>query len=256
MEAVYGQLLDMLGAFWWPFCRVMAMLTAAPVLGENMVPVTLRVMLAMVLAVILMPSAPAAMAIDPISLHGIYATLEQALIGFALGLAFHLTMAAILMLGFLVSSQMGLSMAVMNDPMNGSSSDVISSLLYMMCVLVFFSVDGHLVLAGVLGASFKIWPVGQGLAGLSLQTLALNVSWAFAAALLLALPVIFSTLVVQVGFGLLNRVAPTLNLFSLGFSVVTVFGLFMLVQIVRFVPGHYLRMTDKVLQMIHGQLRA
>jgi len=88
-----------------------------------------------------------------------------------------------------------------------------------------------------------------------LQTLALNVSWAFAAALLLALPVIFSTLVVQVGFGLLNRVAPTLNLYALGFSVVTVFGLFMLVQVVRFVPAHYLRMSAKVLQMIHDQLR-
>jgi len=161
MEAVYSQLLSLLSAFWWPFCRVMAMLVAAPVLGENMVPMTLRVMLAMVLAVILMPAAPASVAIDPLSLHGVVATLEQGLIGFALGLAFHLTMAAILMLGFLVSSQMGLSMAVMNDPMNGASSDVVSSLLYMMCVMVFFSVDGHLVLTGVLGASFRGWPGGR-----------------------------------------------------------------------------------------------
>jgi flagellar biosynthetic protein FliR len=46
-----------------------------------------------------------------------------------LGLAFHFAMSVIGVLGFIVSSQMGLSMAVMNDPLNGQSSDVTSALL-------------------------------------------------------------------------------------------------------------------------------
>lgn len=255
MEPVFNQLVGMLGAVWWPFCRAMALMSAAPVLGENMMPVTVRVLLSLVLAVILMPMAQPAVAIDPFSLHGVVAAVEQGVIGFVLGLAFHLTMSAIMVLGFIVSSQMGLSMAMMNDPMNGTSSDVISSLLYMLCILVFFSIDGHLVITSVLAASFKAWPVGAGLAALSLKTLPLAVAWVFSAALLLALPVIFSTFVVQFGFGLLNRVAPTLNLFALGFAVVTVFGLFMLTQIVRFVPGHYIRMSGQVLEMIHHGLK-
>jgi flagellar biosynthetic protein FliR len=61
--------------------------------------------------------------------------------------------------------------------------------------------------------------------------------------------------VVQIGFGFLNRVAPTLNLFSLGFSVVTVFGLLMLAQVVRFIPGHYVRISGQVLDMIQTQMR-
>lgn len=256
MEPVFNQLLGLLGAFWWPFCRTMALLSAAPVLGENMMPVTVRVLLSLVLSVILMPMAQPAEAIDPFSMHGIVATVEQLVFGFVLGLAFHLTMSAIMVLGFLASSQMGLAMAVMNDPMNGQSSDVVSSLLYMMCILVFFAIDGHLVITGVLGASFKAWPVGQSLAGLEFKTLPLAVAWVFSAALLLALPVIFATVVVQFGAGLLNRVAPALNLFSLGFAVVTVFGLFMLTQVVRFVPEHYIRMTQQVLDLIHRGLRA
>ena len=256
MEPVFNQLLGLLGAVWWPFCRTMALLSAAPVLGENMMPVTVRVLLSLVLAVVLMPMAQPAVAIDPFSMHGVVAALEQAVIGFVLGLAFHLTMSAILVLGFLASSQMGLAMAVMNDPMNGQSSDVVSSLLYMMCILVFFAIDGHLVITGVLGASFQAWPVGQGLATLQLKTLPLAVAWVFSAALLLALPVVFATVVVQFGTGLLNRVAPALNLFSLGFAIVTVFGLFMLTQVVRFVPEHYIRMTQQVLDLIHRGLRA
>ena len=56
-------------------------------------------------------------------------------------------------------------------------------------------------------------------------------------------------------WGFMNRVAPTLNLFSLGFSVVTLFGLFMLAQMLRFVPEHYVRMTGQVLEMLQRQMR-
>lgn len=251
MESVFNQLLTLLSALWWPFCRALAMLAAMPVVGDNLVPVTIRVLLALALAVVMLPVVQPAAHIDVFSLHGIVSTAEQALVGFAIGLAFHLTMAIVMVLGFLVSSQMGLSMATMNDPMNGTSSDVVSSLLYMLCIVVFFSIDGHVVAVNVLGESFRAWPVGSGFHLLALNTLAVNVAWVFSAALLLAIPVVFSTLVVQVGFGFLNRVAPALNLFSLGFSLVTIFGLLMLIQIVRFVPGHYIRMTEKVLGLLH-----
>ncbi|MBI3381739.1 MAG: flagellar biosynthetic protein FliR [Aquabacterium sp.] len=254
MEGLFPTMLATLTALWWPFCRVMAMLSAAPVIGEASVPVTVKVLLSLVLAVILMPTVHPVTAIDPMSAHGIVVAVEQAIIGGVLGLAFHLSMSAILVLGFLVSSQIGLSMAVMNDPLNGSSSDVISSLLSILSILAFFSMDGHLVLTGVVGASFQAWPVGGGLNYLALQTLVYNVAWVFSAALLLAIPVAFATLVVQVGFGFLTRVAPSLNLFSLGFSVITLFGVFMLSQVVTFVPAHYLRMTNRILEMLQGMM--
>ncbi|XAH22456.1 flagellar biosynthetic protein FliR [Xylophilus sp. GW821-FHT01B05] len=255
-QVLIHQVLAMLMALWWPFCRVMAMLSAAPVIGENMVPITVRVLLSLVLAVVMLPVAQPAEVISPFSLGGIVATAEQAVIGFILGLAFHLVIAAIMVLGYLVSSQMGLAMAFMNDPMNGTSSDVVSGLLSVLAMLVFFAVDGHLVITGVVGASFRAWPVGSGVSQLALQTLPAAVAWVFSAALLLATPIIFSTLVVQIGMGFLNRVAPTLNLFSLGFSVITVFGLFMLGQLVRTVPEHYVHMTGQVLEMLRRIMQA
>jgi len=255
MELVFSQLIGLLSAFWWPFCRTMAMLFAAPVLGEAMVPATVRVLLALVLSIALLPVAQPQAAIVPWSLLGVVATFDQVIIGAVLGLAFHLVMSATMLLGYMVSSQMGLAMAAMNDPINGTASDVVSSLLNVLFILVFFSIDGHLMLVGVLGASFHAWPIGNGIDNLALQAMAFNVAWVFSAALLLALPIIFSALVVQLGFGFFNRIAPSLNLFSLGFSMVTLFGLFMLTQIVRFVPEHYLRMTNQVLDMLHHQLR-
>lgn len=256
MELVFSQLLGLLNALWWPFCRVAATLFAAPVLGEVMVPASVRVLLSLVLTVAILPAAPVPAGLAIWSMHGIVLAVEQAIIGAMIGLAFHLVMSAVMVLGYLVSSQMGLAMATMNDPVNGTPSDVVSSALSILFIPVFFSVDGHLVLVGVIGASFRTWPVGAGIENLALQTVAFNVAWVFSSAMLLAVPVVFSALVVQIGFGFLNRIAPSLNLFSLGFSLVTLFGLFMLAQIVRFVPEHYLRMTNQVLDMLHQSLRA
>lgn len=256
MDGIFAALLAELSALWWPFVRVLAMLSAAPVIGDMAVPLSVRVLLAMVLAVILLPMATPAAPIAAFSLHALAATAEQVAIGVVLGLALHFVMSVLLVLGYMVSSQMGLAMALMNDPLSGVSSDVVSSLLSILGILIFFSIDGHLVLVQIIGKSFTLWPVGSGLRMGALQTVAYNVAWVFSAALLLALPIVFSTMVVQLGFGFLARVAPTLNLFALGFSVVTLFGLFMLSMLVRFIPEHYLRMTRQVLLMLEQTMGA
>ncbi|MES2165148.1 MAG: flagellar biosynthetic protein FliR [Pseudomonadota bacterium] len=257
MEPILSQLLPMLTALWWPFCRILAMFIGAPVLGEAVTPVTVRILIALVLSILMLPltTAAGAYAIEPFSMHGVVASIEQALIGFVLGLAFHFAMSVIGVLGYLVSSQMGFSMAVMNDPMNGQSSDVVSALLSVLSIMVFFAIDGHLVIANVIGQSFKAWPLGHGYSPMLINAIAYNVAWIFSAAMLLAIPIVFSTLVVQLGFGLLNRVAPALNLFALGFSVITIFGLMMLGQVVRFIPEHYVRMTNMVLELIRQQMQ-
>ena len=249
-------LLPLIGALWWPFCRIMAMLSSAPAIGDGMVPIPVRALLSLVIAFLMLPMTKGMAMPDPFSLAGVVAMFEQAVIGGVMGFALQFATSAISMLGFLASSQIGFSMAQMNDPVNGQQSDVISSLLALVAIFVFFAIDGHLVLMTILGQSFKAWPVGEGLGSIVLQTVALNVGWVFAAAMLLALPIVFSTMVVQIGFGFLNRVAPSLNLFSLGFSLVTVFGLMMLVQLVRFIPEHYIQITNAVLEMLQQQMRA
>jgi len=257
VDIEFGQLLVWLSALWWPFCRAMALLSTAPTIGDTGIPVPVRALLALVLAVVLMPISQAtAHPIPVFSMQGILASAEQALIGLTLGLSFHLAMAVIGVLGFLLSSQLGLAMAVLNDPINGSSSDVVTALLNVLCTLAFFGMDGHLLFTAVLGQSFQAWPVGGGLALLSMQNLAYNLAWVFSAAVLLALPVAAATLVVQIGMGFLTRAAPALNLFALGFSLVTLFGLFMLSQILTHVPDHYLRLVRQVLDLIEQGMRA
>jgi flagellar biosynthesis protein FliR len=251
MDALMQQLPTLVAAVMWPFCRFMAALAAAPILGEAMIPMRARALIALALAIVAQPGMPDMPDIDPISVPGIAVMAEQIMVGAVLGFAFHLVLSGLMVLGTLISSQMGLSMAMLNDPVNGTPSDAMSSLLYVLFVLLFFSMDGHLVVTQVLSRSFQIWPIGSGgVDAAALEHMAYAVGWVFAVALMMALPVVFAIMVVQVGMGFLSRVAPTLNLFSLGFSIYTLFGLLLVTILVPAVPEHFSRMMSHVLDLL------
>ncbi|HEX3140248.1 MAG TPA: flagellar biosynthetic protein FliR [Rhizobacter sp.] len=255
-HGLYPQLLALLHSMWWPFVRIMALLSFAPVFGEVSMPTRVKALLAMVLAIVMLPTVAAPTDIDVFSLRSLVLTVEQLAVGATLGIALQFATAVVSVLGFIVSSQTGLSMAAMNDPINGQSSDALSAMLGVLGILVFFAIDAHLLVVGVVAASFKAWPIGQAIASIHIQTVAFNVGWVFAAAFLLATPVVFSALVVQLGFGFLARISPSLNIFSLGFSVVTLFGLSMLVFVMRFLPEHYIHMTQRTLDLIAAMMRS
>ena len=118
-----------------------------------MVPVTVRVLLALALAVVLLPVATPPQPVSPFSLLGIVTTVEQVAIGLIIGLGFQMVMAVFAAGYYMASSQMGLAMAQMNDPMSAPRPTV-SALIYVLAILIFFAVDGHLVFNGVVGASF------------------------------------------------------------------------------------------------------
>ena len=247
---LYPFLLSWLQTLWWPFARTMALLAFAPIFGDPMVPMRVRVTIAFVLTIVVIPSAPAITQVDPLSLTAVKLTLEQIAVGAMLGLGLQFATTALQIFGFLSASQTSLAMALLNDPVNGSSSDALSVLASIVGMLLFFAFDIHLLLSGIIAASFHAWPVGQSFANMHLQTVAYNVGWVFAAAFLLATPIIFGAMLVQLGFGFMARIAPSLNIFALGFSVVTLFGLTMLAYMLRHIPTHYRQMTQRTLDLL------
>lgn len=97
---------------------------------------------------------------------------------------------------------------------------------------------------------FTYWPIGNALHPQTLRTIALAFSWVLASASLLALPTTFIMLIVQGCFGLLNRIAPPLNLFSLGFPINMLAGLVCFATLLYNLPDHYLHLANFVLQQL------
>lgn len=127
----------LIGGFWWPFCRIMGAFMIMPLLGNAYVPVMVRIFLALSIAALLAPMLPPVPPVDAISLASLFLAIEQLLIGFMLALFLTLLIHVMTMLGNIMSMQMGLAMAVMNDPANGDSSPIISEWFQIFGTLIF-----------------------------------------------------------------------------------------------------------------------
>ncbi len=251
-----GQAMNAVQSYWWPFVRLLALLSLAPIFGHRALNVRTRVLLALAVTIAISAALPAMPVIDPLSLAGVLTTLEQIAIGALLGLALQLVFMIFSVVGEVVSTQMGMAMARYNDPVNGvSSSSIVAQLYFILLVLLFFTIDGHLLSVSVLYQSFVFWPVGGGLPWLGLNTFVYTLGWVLAAATLITLPVVFCMTLVQFCFGLLNRISPAMNLFSLGFPMAILTGLASIVLIMPDLPQHYLHLTRELLGNLGVLLR-
>ncbi|WP_417707732.1 flagellar biosynthetic protein FliR [Pseudomonas sp.] len=251
-----SQYLTSLQAYWWPFCRIVALLSMAPLFNHKAVSVRVRILLALALTIALGAALPDMPKIDPLSLKGLMTALEQIAFGVLLGLTLQLVFTIFMVVGEVVSTQMGMSMARYNDPVNGvSSSSIIYQLYFILLVLLFFAIDGHLVTISVLYQSFLFWPVGSGLHYLGAQSFVQAFAWVLAAAVLVTLPVVFCLTLVQFCFGLLNRISPAMNLFSLGFPISILMGLLCIYLTLPNLPDSYLHLTRELLNGIGVILR-
>lgn len=243
-----SQWLLALQLFWWPFVRIMAALSIAPVFAQRSLPVRARLLLALVLTVALLPTLPPSPEIDVLSPAGALATIEQILFGLLLGLTLQLAFAVFTITGELISTQMGMGMARYNDPVHGvSSTSIVYQMFFILLMLVFVAVDGHLLVVSILHQSFTLWPVGSGLHYFGFQAFVHAMAWVLAAALLIALPAVFCLFLVQFCFGLLNRISPAMNLFSLGFPLTILIGLLCLKLLVPYLPENFLNLSRQLL---------
>lgn len=246
-------LINPLLALVFPFFRILAFLHFCPVLDNRAFSRRIKTVVALALAVIITPMLPEKVLLSELmSMRTILLTGEQLLWGMLFGMAMQLVFVALQTAGHILSMNMGLGMAMMNDPVNGSSTTVISQMIYTFCGLLFFVMDGHLLVVTILYKGFVWWPIGQAINKPTLLLIVQSLGWIMSSATLIAIPTTFVMLIVQGGFGLLNRVSPTLNLFSLGFPISMLFGLLCISMMITNIPDHYLNLTNDILARLEA----
>ena len=221
-----GQLEQWLAAWFWPFVRIAACLTVAPVFGARFVPARIRIVLAGAVTVLVAPLLPAPPDVPVFSPAGIVITAQQVLIGIATGFIVQIVFDAIGLAGQLLANSMGLSFAFNVDPMRGASTAALGQLYVLLVTMTFVALDGHLALVQAIAAGFRTLPIGVsgiGTAGLSV-VLAFGTQL-FAGAVAVALPGMTALLVANVAFGVMSRAAPALNLFAVGFPITLALGM-------------------------------
>lgn len=220
-----NQLPVLFSDYFWPFCRILALISTAPLLGDKQVNSRVKTGLALALSVLLTPLLPAS-GISLFSPQGLLTLCQQLLIGTGLGWGMTLAFAAVRLAGEIAGMQMGLSFASFYDPSSHSSLSILARIFYTLALLLFLSTDGHLWLLSILADTFTALPVGHegwqpdffnGLCQLAVMI--------FSSALRLALPLILLLLSLNLTLGLLNRMSPQLSVFVVGFPMTLLVGI-------------------------------
>lgn len=209
----------------WPFFRILALLSADPFFSSRSISIRARIPLALLLTLLIAPSLPPMPAISPVSPLGILIIMQQVLIGAAIGFIMRILFSSVEMAGHLAGLQMGLGFASFYDPQQGSNSVVVAQFVSVLTMLLFLSMNGHLVVLETLIKSFIWLPVsGQPLKAAGFRLLAESGAQLFLLGLLLSLPVLAALLITNLSIGIMSRAAPQLNVFAVGFPLTLTIG--------------------------------
>ena len=229
MNFTEAQIQGQVVSFIWPLLRISAMFVAVPLFSLRAVPARVRLILSVAMTFVVMPLLPVFPAVDMFSYEGIRVAIAQVMIGLSSGFIVQLVFAAVVFAGQGVALSMGLGFASMVDPQNGQQVPVVAQLYVITSTLIFLGLDGHLLLIKMLLDSFTSLPIG--IDGITKTDIWAVIAWSsrmFAGGLLLAMPVIVSLLLVNIGFGVATRAAPQLNIFSVGFPVTLMLGILLI----------------------------
>lgn len=222
MGALEGELWRLLFAM----TRIGAALLAAPLFGGVSVPAQARVIVTGAVAVLVCAWVPFAPPPPFLSVAGMLAIGGEVLVGLALGFVLQLSFAAPLVAAEVIGGTMGMSMASTVDPHSGAHSPALGQYYTIILTLVFLALGAHLQWFALLVESYRVLPPGAAwLAPDRVRDIAGLGAELFATALVIALPVTFVLMVVQLVTGVLSRSAPALNLFALGLPAGVLAGL-------------------------------
>lgn len=226
MNFTEQQILSAVAAFIWPFVRISSMFISIPIFSVKALPAKVRVVIAFLITLVIIPLIPEKSNIPLFSYQGFMVTVQQMAIGLSTGFVLQMVFSVMMLGGQSVAFSMGLGFASMVDPATGIQVPVIAQVFIVSASLLFLSVNGHLLLIEMLAESFNTLPVG--VIGFSLDDLWAIISWSsqiFAGGVLLALPIIIALLFINISFGVAARAAPQLQIFGVGLPITIMLGM-------------------------------
>lgn len=213
----------------WPLTRILAVIATAPLLSNRAIPQRVKIGLGLLITIIVVPTIPALPKVDVFSMNGLLILIQQLVIGTAIGFSLRILFAAVEMAGQLSSMTMGLGFASFFDPESRGQSTAISQFFGILAMLVFLSINGHLILINGVVQSFTSLPISaDGMTHINGMTMAMWAERIFSTGLMMGLPVVAALLITNMALGILTRTAPQLNLFGIGFPITIGMGFLIL----------------------------
>ncbi|KQX39823.1 flagellar biosynthetic protein FliR [Devosia sp. Root436] len=237
------------------FTRIGAILMLMPALGEDMIPMRMRLSFALAFTLVVYPLLSASMPAMPADFMNIVGLIFHELaIGIMLGAIVRITVMATQVAGAIIAFQTGLSSAMAADPTQvGVQGAIFGSFLSFLGMVLIFATDLHHVALAATYDSYVVFPLDTPLMFDDAAQLAIRtVSGAFSVGIQMAAPFIVFGLVFNLGAGILARLMPALQVFFLLMPANIMIGLVLFAMLLTMMMGWYLSHFEAHLAMWRG----
>lgn len=229
-------------AFMLVFSRIGAMVMLMPALGETNIPTRLKLSIALMLSLIILPLHRDAYHVEMTSLTPLMVLMVQEIfVGIVLGATARVTLSALQVAGSVIAQQLGLGFVTAVDPTQGQQGLLIGNFLTLLGITLLFATDAHYLVIEALSDSYKVFAPGELLQGGDVAALATrSFSAAFKIGMQLAAPFLVFGLVFNIGLGVLARLMPQMQVYFVGVPLSIVIGFTILAVILATMMGTFL----------------
>ena len=239
-------------AFMLCFARIGTMVMLLPGLGELTVSPRVRLTLALVLTMVILPLHRSAYQIDLRAfLPVVQMMFQEMLIGAVLGLLSRLTVSALQVAGVVVAQQMGLGFVTAVDPTQGQQGMIVGNFLAVLGITMIFATDLHHLVIAALNDSYIIFKPGEiPVLGDVANALSGTVAGAFRIGVQIAAPFLVFGLLFNMGLGILSKLMPQMQVFFVGMPLSIMVGFLILILVVGAMMTTFLDYAGGVLHLL------
>jgi flagellar biosynthesis protein FliR len=235
------------------FARVGAMVMLLPGLGESNIPVRIKIAIALLLTLIIVPLHRADYHVNMDTLSALLVMfIYEILIGIVLGATARVTLAALQVAGAVIAQQLGLGFVTSVDPTQGQQGVVIGNFLTLLGITMLFATDSHHLVISALNDSYSIFSPGEVMPSGDVAALATR---AFAAAfkigMQLSAPFLVFGLVFNIGLGVLARLMPQMQVYFVGVPLSILAGFLIFAVVLTAMMGSFL---DYFIAVMHDMI--
>ena len=206
--------------------RIGSFLVASPFFGSRMIPLTVRIVFSISLGLGLVTQIKFPELEQIVGANLIPIIFQEVFIGLACGMVLNICFSSVILAGEKIAATSGLALAAQIDPTSGAQSPVISQIFQLFLLVLFFSLNGHLIIFDLLFKSFSFVPIGSFYSfDRVIEKAMSSTNTIYSNAVIIVLPIVSILFLMNLGIGFITKSAPQLNLFSFGFPL-TILGTF------------------------------
>lgn len=211
------------------FIRITGMMASAPFLKSEAIPVSVKIMTAVILSIIVTTAFWQEQGTIDLDLwYMALLVMKEFFVGLIFGFSANFVFFAARMAGGLIDTEMGFQTSMLFDSSSGAPT-LLGEIYELLVLMVFLIMNGHHYLIEGIFISLKAIPLTQ--FAITTSTVDLLMQGATTVLILsvkMASPLLVSLFVTNLSLALLGRIAPQTNIFTLSFQVKVFVGLIML----------------------------